>query len=80
MTKNEKKQFDMFMVDIYRWQWNVEADYKNQLVACQNRINSMRWHNMNDYIELYELELQLKHFKLFCRELTSLLEMFYNNM
>ena len=65
----DKDDFERILIDLYRWSWNVEADLQNVYIDRLNAFLRRSSHNLSDYIEIYECELKLRHFKQFSKDL-----------
>lgn len=71
--KLSPNDFDRILIDLYRWSWNIEADLHNAYIDRLNAFLSRSNHNLIDYIEIYESELKLKHFKQFSKDLFKII-------
>lgn len=61
------------IVQIYKWLWQTESYYENIYNDKLQNFLRHREHSLQDYLNLYQAELELKSFLKFSRDLSIIL-------
>lgn len=60
-------------VIILKWLWFSEAHFENVYQDKLNNLTRLTQHSLTDYLNLYEAELKLRHFREFAGDLQKIL-------